>query len=507
MWSRTYGGNYNDYAKAIISSNDGNFLLLGNTWTYGSGLTDMWLVKVNPQGDTIWSHAYGGSDFDFADAIVAAGDGGFLLAGQTYTFLAGENMFLIKVNSQGELLWSHTFGGFHDEIANAIIPAGDGCFLLAGVSEQETFTGQGKVALIKVGQHGDSLWMRSYDYSGVYEDWANAIIPSGDGGFLLAGGTGFYGFTSLNGLLVKVNSQGDSLWSRTYGGSNHTEINSLIPTSDGCFLLGGWTSVPGTGIVEMHLIKVDFQGDVLWSHTYTGGGSEEINAIVPFGNGFLLAGGGYSNFDTYVQLIKIDNQGNPLWAKSYGDALGNVIDDIIPSGDGNFLLAGWKEFAPAGGMDMWLIKVEGSVGPQLGVAFIPLSPPILIPANGGSFNFNATVQRTQAPQAPFFVWARDRYPDGTYTGNLLGPVQINPPVGVTVARQRTQVVPGLWPAGVHWYIGYAHTSVSYPATDVDSFSWTKSTTGDGGATIWEATNYGEPFPDEEALSHQPSAFS
>jgi hypothetical protein len=144
----------------------------------------------------------------------------------------------------------------------------------------------------------------------------------------------------------------------------------------------------------------------------------------------------------------------------------------------------------------------------LNVVMTPISPPIVIPANGGSFNFNATAQRVQAPQAAFWVWARDRYPDGTYTGNLLGPVNINPPVGVTVTRTRTQVVPAGWPAGMHYYIGYAHSSVAYPATDADSFSWTKLTTADGGPTFWEPENYGQPFPGEEkGNSYQPSAFS
>jgi hypothetical protein len=146
------------------------------------------------------------------------------------------------------------------------------------------------------------------------------------------------------------------------------------------------------------------------------------------------------------------------------------------------------------------------VVPTLNVAMTPINPPIVIPANGGQFQFDATVQRTGGPQLPFFVWARDRYPDGTYTGNLLGPVQINPPAGVTVTRQRTQVVPATWPAGVHYYIGYANATVSYPATDADSFSWTMLSTMDGGPMIWETANYGEPFPGEENFILQLSSF-
>jgi hypothetical protein len=149
----------------------------------------------------------------------------------------------------------------------------------------------------------------------------------------------------------------------------------------------------------------------------------------------------------------------------------------------------------------------GATPPSINVTMTPINPPINIPANGGSFQFNATVQRTVGPAAPFYAWARNRYPNGTYSGNLLGPVNINPPVGVTVTRTRTQVVDAAWPAGVNHYIGYANTAVGYPAIDADSFLWTKLTTSDGGPTVWEAANYGEEFPYLVGGSSTPQSFA
>jgi hypothetical protein len=138
--------------------------------------------------------------------------------------------------------------------------------------------------------------------------------------------------------------------------------------------------------------------------------------------------------------------------------------------------------------------------PTINVTMTPLNPPINIPANGGSFQFNATVQRNVGPAAPFYAWARNRYPNGAYSGNLLGPVNINPPVGVTVTRQRTQVVDAAWPAGVNYYVGYANTVVGYPPIDADSFAWTKLTTSDGGPMVWEVANYGESFSPYEVVT-------
>jgi hypothetical protein len=160
-----------------------------------------------------------------------------------------------------------------------------------------------------------------------------------------------------------------------------------------------------------------------------------------------------------------------------------------------------------------IYKYNAPTPPQqlnLSVTMTPISPPIQIPAGGGSFNFNATVQNNGPNQAPFYAWARNRNPNGSYTVILLGPVNINPPVGVTVTRTRTQVVPSTWAAGNHYMIGYANTaSGSYPAIDADSFMWTKLTTYDGGPMVWEAANYGESFAPYEVTGEDvcPTSFA
>jgi hypothetical protein len=155
--------------------------------------------------------------------------------------------------------------------------------------------------------------------------------------------------------------------------------------------------------------------------------------------------------------------------------------------------------------DMGALYYPHTGGTTLTVIMTPINPPIQIPANGGSFQFICTVQRTLPPQSPFFGWARIREPGGI-ASTVLGPVQINPPVGISVSRQRTQMVPSSWIAGLYWYIGYVNPTVSYPTVDADSFQWTKLATGDGGPMIWEAANYGEEFPyqvgADEAVAHE-----
>jgi hypothetical protein len=141
----------------------------------------------------------------------------------------------------------------------------------------------------------------------------------------------------------------------------------------------------------------------------------------------------------------------------------------------------------------------------LDVTLTPVNPPITVPANGGSFQFNAAVMRVLGPQAPFYGWARMKYPDGTYSNPTLGPVQINPPVGVSVSRLRIQNIPASHPAGVTTYLGYANTTVTYPAIDSSFFTFTKLATADDGPWVNNNNCFGEPFPGE-IMTSTPSDF-
>jgi hypothetical protein len=159
-----------------------------------------------------------------------------------------------------------------------------------------------------------------------------------------------------------------------------------------------------------------------------------------------------------------------------------------------------------------IIAIYGiPAAPYLDVTMTPINPPIVVPAQGGSFQFTAAVINW-GPGQPFQVWARIKNPDGSYTGPTLGPVTINPPVWTNVSRVRTQSVPSTWPSGQYTYLGYGAVTMTYPALDSSSFTFTKSATADGGPAIWEAVCSGEPFPGEAmavpagAGSSQPSSF-
>jgi hypothetical protein len=142
-----------------------------------------------------------------------------------------------------------------------------------------------------------------------------------------------------------------------------------------------------------------------------------------------------------------------------------------------------------------VVKIYRNVTP-LDVTLTPVNPPIVIPANGGRFEFNASVVNNGPAQQPFWAWGRI-YPPVGYPVIVLGPVQINPSIGLTISRLRTQYIDASWVAGVYTYKGFVNWNVTLPAVDSSLFTFTKSTVADGGPWITETANYGEPFPGEE----------
>jgi hypothetical protein len=212
-------------------------------------------------------------------------------------------------------------------------------------------------------------------------------------------------------------------------------------------------------------------------------------------------------------LIVVDNVGNELLRLNVGVSVtvaemhaSQAVSPDVAEGvafDGDNL---WHNGAYASLGVIWKLD-DGfaSTPPDLQVTMVPVNPPIMVPAGGGSFSFNASVVNN-GPASAFTVWARIKYPDGTYTAPTLGPVTINPPVGTTITRLRNQSIPASYPSGAYTYLGYANTSYTYPAIDSASFPFTKSAVAGTGPMVWDAVCSGEPFPGEVMVS-APASFN
>jgi hypothetical protein len=264
-----------DEAYSIVQvPNSGSVMVAGYTESFGAGGSDMWLIKTRqttfPLGNAVldavnWEKTYGGPQDDGAECIVPTVDGGFALAGYTKSFgSGGSDMFLVKVDSNGTLLWNMTYGGPKDEGANGIVQKSDGGYVLAGYTSSYALTQSTWLVMTdSSGRMQSSLVLPGLA--------ANSIVQTTDGGYVLATKT----FNAFG--LVKLDSSGNLQWNQTYAGPNDgAEAQSAIQTSDGGYAIAGWTAQNSTGSVSAWLIKTDSTGNLQWQKTFPQYGAYSI---------------------------------------------------------------------------------------------------------------------------------------------------------------------------------------------------------------------------------------
>ncbi|MCW4035416.1 MAG: hypothetical protein NWF03_08645 [Candidatus Bathyarchaeota archaeon] len=266
-WNQTYGEAHEEYATSLVTTSDGGFALCARTDSFGAGLWDFWLIKTDAQGNMEWNQTYGGPEHDYPHTVIETSDGGFALAGFTFSFGAGEDdVWLVKTDSQGNMQWNKTYGGTDGDRAKSLVETSDGGFALAGITRSFDVD-SGDFWLIKTDSHGNEDWSKTYG-GDEWED-ANALVETSDGGYALAGVT----FPDLTEefWLVKTDQQGNMQWNQTYGGANQDLADALVESSDGGFAIVGRSSSfdpePHSSF-DFWLIKTDASGNEKWNQTY-----------------------------------------------------------------------------------------------------------------------------------------------------------------------------------------------------------------------------------------------
>ncbi|MBU0508421.1 T9SS type A sorting domain-containing protein, partial [bacterium] len=256
LWTRRYGGSLEESANSVQQTTDGGYILAGHTWSFGAGSSDFYLVKTDSQGDTLWTRRYGGSGGDWASCVQQTADGGYILAGETQSFGTGSSGFLVKTNSSGDTIWTRFYGGVSVDGFSSIQQTADGGYIAAGRTWSYG-VGTYDFYLVKTNSQGDTLWTRTF--GGFFVDEAYSVQQTADGGYVVAGSTQSFGAgapSRFNFYIVKTNSQGDSLWTRTYGDGLTWEVAySVQQTTDGGYIIAGHRELSGIDEGGCWLIK------------------------------------------------------------------------------------------------------------------------------------------------------------------------------------------------------------------------------------------------------------
>jgi hypothetical protein len=296
-------------AYSLIQAGNGGFVFAGYSASYGVGGSDVWLVKTDSAGNIEWNQTYGGTDHEELFCVVQANDGGYLVAGSTNSSGAGQNDFwLVKTDANGKTSWNQTYGGAGEEVARSVVQARDSGYVVTGYKRSLNASAY-DIWVVKTDPAGVMLWNKTFGGAG--HDGAFSILQTSEGGYALAGGTVSSSANRSDVWLVKIDSFGRLQWNRAFVGKSPEAATSLIQTSDGGYAIAAITESYGSGSQDGWLIKTDASGSMMWNQTYGKAGSDAANAVVQTSDGgFALAGFTASDGgDLDFLLVKTDQSG------------------------------------------------------------------------------------------------------------------------------------------------------------------------------------------------------
>ncbi len=371
-WSNAFGGSGMDWGYYSAQTNDGGYITVGRK-DNGNLNMDAWLIKTDANGDTLWTKTYGDTYIDEAYIVKQTSDGGYILAGASTAFGWYGEGWLLKTDSNGNVVWSK---GFHPDPSGQnewdnfydVIETVDGGFIALGFGGYQDYYWQAWI--LKVNSSGNVLWNKSF---GDQYKWERlySFQETSDGGYIAVGDKHYaYGDTvSHDGWLVRFNSIGDTLWTKHYGASQVDIFRSIRITSDGNYIIAGERE-PYWGLgYKGWMMKVDPDGNVIWNNMYGDGGFMAVQNT-PAGN-YIAAGTKFVSQTALndAWLVKTDADGNVIYDNTYEISnLDDVVQSIQPASDGGYILGG-RSNSSGSIAKIMLVKLEADESASLTTFF------------------------------------------------------------------------------------------------------------------------------------------
>ncbi|MGC9308187.1 MAG: hypothetical protein ACP5FL_05345 [Thermoplasmatota archaeon] len=304
-----------------------------------------------------WDRFFGGPGFSvcYFDAVKQTSDGGYILTGQTDSYGSGRaDVWLIKTDSHGNELWNKTFGGTGFDAGTSIIQSSDGSYVIAGT--KDGFASISAVWLIKTDTNGNEIWSKTYEGDG----WTGWCVRETTGGGYIIAGTTRGEPTEV--LLIKTDANGNHLWNRTYGDNGVDYAPAVRQTDDGGFILvrthsdGNYEDQIG----DIWLVKTDENGDVLWDKTFAEEGEDISRSVQQTADGgYIIAGIKGQTQDTGSGwLIKTDRNGNKLWDKTFTENGNEGLTAVQQTTDEGYIMTGYMTPYAGASKDLWVIKTD-----------------------------------------------------------------------------------------------------------------------------------------------------
>lgn len=410
-WVRSFGGSGEDTPRTLITTSDGGYAILGYTNSTDGDLVDKtsevndyWLLKLDIDGNLQWSKTYGGSMDDRGQSVVQTMDGGYVITGYAMSSDGdGSNNqgfhdnWIVKLDATGNIQWERSYGFSGHDHSYDVLQTNDGGYFFIGFLditaaradgyEEKGYSltrhGVGEFWGTKIDALGNIEWRRYF--GGTNNDRAHAVVQADDGGFVMAGFSESDDFDisntkgSYDFWVLKINTQGDLVWERSFGGTGIEISQDIVKTEDGNYVVTGHTFSNDTNVSknngesDVWMIKIDDSGNLLWETTLGGSQFDAAeNVSLAKDGGFIISGNSKSSDadvtenegENDIWVIKTDANGNLIWQDSYGGTGLDFGFDALQSNDGGIVLVGemddpgFLELQGKGKTDLVLIKVK-----------------------------------------------------------------------------------------------------------------------------------------------------
>ena len=359
---------------------------------------DFWVVKLNSNGAIQWESAFGGSNSDVANDVHQTKDGGYIVTGFSESGdgdLQGagahgeDDLWLLKLDANGNKQWSKLYGGVEDEVGWSVLQTSDGGYVAAGESNSFNIHGAhgaDDFYVVKVDSLGNMQWQQAY--GGSNNDFGQGIVQESDGSYMVVGGvsstnkqvTGNHGMNDA--WVIHIDGSGNLLWEKTYGGSQADNAYAITSSGDGGFFIANQTYSNNGDVTGYHgngdfwIIKIDGSGNLKWQKAYGGSDFDLPQSIVrTTDGGCLVTGmerstdgnvtGNHGNYDFWV--VKLKSNGNLQWEEALGGSQYDEGFGGVQNADGTYSVAGFTASDDGqitsnhGGIaDFWVVKLKKS---------------------------------------------------------------------------------------------------------------------------------------------------
>ena len=384
-FQKRYGWTEIDEGKSVLQTFDGGYIIVGNI-TRSSGYADIYLIKTDNYGDTLWTKTFGRiGDNTEGFSVDQLSDSGFIITG--FAHAAGNfDLALIRTDNNGDTLWTKLYIGFRNETGYSVHQTFDGGFIIAGKTNSYG-AGEEDFYLVKTDANGDSVWTRTF--GGISFDEGQCMIQTTDSGYIVAGSTYSFGVGANDIYLVKTDASGDTLWTKAIGDSANNYVSSIKQTFDGGFIITGISL--GT-VSNSYLMKTDSMGNISWSKTFNR--IQPVSVVQTSDSNFVLVG----NANKYILIVKTNSIGDTLWTKAIGDSsYGAIAQFMSQTSDGGFVITGKKNIFDSLYYDVYLLKTDSNGFGSCDENFYPITisssqfqvtfPPTIVGSGGLVFPY------------------------------------------------------------------------------------------------------------------------